>query len=410
MTSARPSFIPSNPDQVYRKNWQDLFDWLGRDRCRERKANAVMGTAKPLCERAARVEQHARGMNKFKEIVSTFAPHFEIAPMPKQATVDFLFRPKRPELSSSSPTDLFAALHVRTSKSLSKPRFHVLFSQLEGVHQTKCAAITLDFVHDRLYLFPGGTINTKSLHVSVPERASIGPSKYDSFLITDMNAVGSFLEEEYRRGELHGVQDWYRRSVSARRDQTNQEMFGQLSANLYDPCGVSLRFPRDFVVDFNSVLEGGGPSMNVVHRSAYKRDYVNKSCDRHEITMNKIVDSVQVPFDRNDDVDIVIVGVRNSEGKTSGCFLFPKSELVERKYFSVDHRTGGLTKMALYPGWAKRATSSDTGKFWRTIAKIQDWQSDFFVDFSHPDLLAAARHKFQKLYRRVVQEKQDLIS
>lgn len=196
-----------------------------------------------------------------------------------------------------------------------------------------------------------------------------------------------------------GIDKWHQEAMPGRRDKYLQDTVDRLGAKLYGPSGLHLSYRRDIAVHFNAVIDG---DLNVLHRTAYRRLYAD-GVDRYECATSKGLNGVATPFDNADDVDLLIVGIRNFEGEVTGCFILPKSELVQRRYFSA-RGTDGLMTISLYPPWTDLA-SVDAGKRWRMVAETQTWQADFFVDLSKGHALVEERQKFLRLVQRARNDK-----
>ena len=392
MRAVRPTFIPSNPDQVYKTEFKGIFDWLDRDRCRSRKVDAsVICAAKPLQDRAFRMQQHMQGMQSFLDTAAAFAPDFEFLTMPKGANVDYIFRPR------TTDADLWAGIHVRTGRSKTRNRRRMLFSRLENIAASGHAAALMDIAFRRLFLFPGGTIRVSGISVSLPGLCASGI--YDKHLVKVMTDVNPFLDSEYQRGQLHSFEAWRSQVAVSDRDAILQKNIVQFQRRLYDPLGFDLVYARRETVVFNAILDG---DLNVLHRCAYKRTYTT-TYDRFEVTSTKNVNGTQIPLDLKDEIDLLILGVRNDDQETIGCFVFPQSEMVARDFFSTSGR-GGLTSFALYPPWAE-AASSPPGQHWRVVAGTRDWQADFFIDLSRVEILDEQRKIFCKIVQRARADK-----
>ncbi|WP_432073461.1 MepB family protein [Streptomyces wuyuanensis] len=74
------------------------------------------------------------------------------------------------------------------------------------------------------------------------------------------------------------------------------------------------------------------------------------------------------PFDSEDDVDLLVVGVR--EGLSLGQFVFPRDVLCERGVFARDG-SGGKRAFRVYPPWVTTAS--------RQAGSSQRWQTDHFL-------------------------------
>lgn len=80
------------------------------------------------------------------------------------------------------------------------------------------------------------------------------------------------------------------------------------------------------------------------------------------------------PFDENDPIDFVIVGVRSD--KQIGQFIFPKKILCEKNIFSNNNR-GGKRAMRVYAPW-------DDANSKQALC-TKRWQTKYFFDFDAPD-------------------------
>ena len=77
------------------------------------------------------------------------------------------------------------------------------------------------------------------------------------------------------------------------------------------------------------------------------------------------------PFHTNDDFDFFVVTTLN--GKHSGQFIFPKSELFTRGIISGENALG-KRGIRVYPPWDLTVN--------KTAKKTQDWQLTYFVNFN----------------------------
>ncbi|MBC7450098.1 MAG: MepB family protein [Cytophagales bacterium] len=75
------------------------------------------------------------------------------------------------------------------------------------------------------------------------------------------------------------------------------------------------------------------------------------------------------PFDSSDDIDLVIISVRDNNH--CGQFILPKSVLVEKGIFSGNGREGKRA-FRVYPSWDEANS--------KQAQKTKEWQSVFFLE------------------------------
>lgn len=105
----------------------------------------------------------------------------------------------------------------------------------------------------------------------------------------------------------------------------------------------------------------------------------------------RIGDSVILPHDLTDPVDLFIVSVRNAE--RFGQFVFPKAVLYEKGVVSKEGK-GGKRAMRIYPPWD--ITDSPQAK------KSQAWQLTYFLEIHENGSVDIERMK--KLFLRMNNE------
>lgn len=92
------------------------------------------------------------------------------------------------------------------------------------------------------------------------------------------------------------------------------------------------------------------------------------------------------PFDSSDDLDLVIVSVRNDVH--SGQFIFPKSVLVKKGVIST-HIKEGKRAIRVYPPW--------DGAINKQAQKSQEWQLKYFVRVGEPVDLEKVKSLFKMI-------------
>ena len=93
---------------------------------------------------------------------------------------------------------------------------------------------------------------------------------------------------------------------------------------------------------------------------------------------------ITAPFDDNDNFDFIIINCEH--GDLAGQFIFPKSVLLDKKIISGS-KSSGKRGIRVYPVWDKTLNNQ--------AQKTQQWQLDYFVDFS--DEAEATLSLFKKL-------------
>jgi hypothetical protein len=91
-------------------------------------------------------------------------------------------------------------------------------------------------------------------------------------------------------------------------------------------------------------------------------------------------DGLTIPFDKADDIDIVII--TSSRGDDLGQFIFPKTVLVEKGIFSQNGK-GGKRGIRVYPPWDKTHS--------KQAASTQRWQQEYFIAIQGGDSTDPAR-------------------
>jgi len=87
----------------------------------------------------------------------------------------------------------------------------------------------------------------------------------------------------------------------------------------------------------------------------------------------RINNSPIMPFDVNDPIDLVIIGVhQGGQHNRWGQFVFPKSILLEKKIFSHNNQ-GGKRAIRVYPPWDQAEN--------RQAQATQHWQLVYFFEF-----------------------------
>ena len=81
----------------------------------------------------------------------------------------------------------------------------------------------------------------------------------------------------------------------------------------------------------------------------------------------RIGDSVIIPYDSAESIDLCIISVRKAE--RLGQFIFPKEILVDKGYMSKDKK-GGKRAMRVYPPWDNPES--------KQAEKSQKWQLQYF--------------------------------
>jgi len=93
---------------------------------------------------------------------------------------------------------------------------------------------------------------------------------------------------------------------------------------------------------------------------------------------------ITAPFDIGDNFDFIIINCEY--GDLAGQFIFPKSVLLDKKIISGS-KSSGKRGIRVYPVWDKTLNNQ--------AQKTQQWQLDYFVDFS--DEAEATLSLFKKL-------------
>ena len=88
------------------------------------------------------------------------------------------------------------------------------------------------------------------------------------------------------------------------------------------------------------------------------------------------------PFDASDDIDMVIISVRDKEN--FGQFIFPKSILIEKRILTSKNKEGKRA-IRVYPPWNK--TDS------KQAQKTQQWQLNYFLEISDIESIDSVRMK-----------------
>ena len=392
----RPTNVPSNPDVVYRGLYKGIFDWLGKNSSRRRQVTIEMvkkHASRPREEWCSQFAQHDRTLQAFLRLASRYAPTFDFVPTPKHATVDLLFRPNDDIALSTADNenDTYAALHIRSSTHKDKRTRRVVFTRMACARTSGCAIIAHDLLHDNLYVLPPGSVTSGGIYVS----ASGASGKYDRFRVEDPLDLQSELSRIFDASPLLCKEDWWRTCLIHPRDRVLNNIVGQLTALLYDPCGAGFAYLHENASVHNATFSGG---INVLHRMCYRRKYKLMN-ERYECTLTKMLGGLQVPFDVSDDVDLVVLGVEGDERKLRGCYFFPQDVLVAQSVFSVGHE-GGLTAVSLYPPFAIPSIRISEGRRDR-IRVMQQWQAEFYVDLTDSCVFEDSRRKFLEILNRV---------
>lgn len=86
------------------------------------------------------------------------------------------------------------------------------------------------------------------------------------------------------------------------------------------------------------------------------------------------------PFNIEDPFDFYIIACE--KGKKSGFFFFPKNILSQKQILTTAFKEG-KRGFRIYPNWDFPEN--------KQAIKTQDWQKDFFIDFSEDDFLVKLR-------------------
>jgi len=89
------------------------------------------------------------------------------------------------------------------------------------------------------------------------------------------------------------------------------------------------------------------------------------------VTIWKRMNSKSVPYDLNDNIDLLVVNFLNH--KRVGQFIFNKSLLVNKKIFSKNN-IGGKRAMRIYSPWDKLYS--------KQAIQNQNWQIKYFIEIS----------------------------
>ena len=91
---------------------------------------------------------------------------------------------------------------------------------------------------------------------------------------------------------------------------------------------------------------------------------------------------ITAPFDFRDDFEFFIIATRTPTN--FGIFIFPKSVLHAHQIFS-DQTRDGKRGIRVYPIWAETSN--------KQAQKTQEWQAQYFLDFSNPEQIDLNRAK-----------------
>ena len=383
----RPLNVPSNPDVVYRHEFNGMLDWLGKEQ-RQRSSTALakrVADETPREVRCSKFAKQEQGINTLLQLAEKHAPAFEFLFQPKHAAVDVIFRPR----CSSGTSDDYAALHVRVSAYVFKRDGRITFHKLDRAQATGCAVFGIDLLNDNFYFFPSENITSSAAYVS----PSGLRGKWDRYRLNTFDDLRALLTRAFETGPRQTVAEWRGNSLRLARDRALQEMIQKLDDLLYKPCGADLSYPGGLFAAHNSVLFG---KIKSIHRRAYQRNY-GLSTGRYECNSTKLMGTAQVPYDVSDGVDLFVYGITGSDQRLVGCFVVPMDVLVSRSYVSVGHE-GGLTAISFYPPFSEiRRRDDGRGKYGQIA---QAWQAEFYVDLSNSDHLRESQQKFLQILCR----------
>lgn len=90
-------------------------------------------------------------------------------------------------------------------------------------------------------------------------------------------------------------------------------------------------------------------------------------------------EAITKPFDIADDFDFIMIASKKDE--QTGIFIFPKQALAKQGIISINNKNG-KRGIRVYPTW-------DIAENKQAI-KTQQWQCNFFIDFSSQNIAATA--------------------
>ena len=398
----RPSFIPFNPHQFYKGEFNGYHDWFGSITPGQRREQelGIRATDSSIRNGIEKIVSHTDGVAKIVDLARTHAPQFEFVLMPKHCTVDILFRPRGAKIGKE---ETWSGLHIRTSQCVlrrSRAGSRVTFQHIARAKHTGCWTICLDLINDVFHFLPAAIFETTDTTAAIA--AEGGRGKYDNFRIR-VEELGAHLEGAYEEGPQRCFDGWMEASFFAQKDRISQTALRQLRRYLFNPCQTEMSFCRADSV-FNVKISG----LNTVHRVATKR----AQTERLEASLTHNLFGMPVPFDATHNIDLVIFSLRGeSKEDVVGCFVFPKSVLVEHGYFSVDRR-GGCNSITLYPppsffysscsdpNLALAGAAADRSTRVSRQRRDWRWQLDYFIDFGDGEeclRLSQSREKFRTI-------------
>ena len=401
----RPSFIPFNPHQVYKSEFNGYYDWFGTLSPGQRREHELGIRATDSSTRAGidKIGVHIDGVDKIIELARLYAPQFEFLLMPRHSTVGVLFRPRAAEIDKEKT---WAGLHIRTSQSVLQRNQvvkRVNFAHVARAKNTGCWTVCLDRVHDVLHFLPA-VIFDSSITLAHGSHVAIAPEggrgKYDGYQIR-AEEFSAHFGRAYEEGPRRYFDEWIEVSFLGQKNQISQTALRQLRVDLADPSHIGMSFCRS-----NSICNVELDGLNTIHRVATR----HARTGRYDVALTHNFFGVPVPFDSSDNIDLIVFSLLDeAKDNVVGYFVFPKSVLVERGYFSVD-RKGGLTGMPLCPSSSACSSYSDPAlapsETESTESSIRvsrhrrnwRWQLDYFIDFAgDEDMLEQRREKFRAI-------------
>ena len=343
----RPPFIPSNPDQIYRDvGWTSYPDWLGHPR---RAPKAVVPRDEKKTADSANSE---RAKVEFVDFVAQARPDIEIKKIPRGFSASHRFRilESIPESGEATKSDQWVLIQIRwTTANASR----------SGCFQVK--------------------------HTAEPDTGVI--------VLSECGVVAGRRREllsDYRRSHFHEVatvlstfDEWwsscqrlseaeFMKELRAAPSFSNRSLFGsgtvsELRRMYFDPLGLSVRPPGDLFESRVNVILGGRFRILIRNASTEARTKAY-----YYVTLTT---RGRVPTE-TDGIDFVLAtGFEIKEGlypaSSRPFFLFPRSFLAQKGYFTTKERAGKHS-LYLYPPWKKET---------RKIAAVRKAeQAPFFVD------------------------------
>ncbi len=139
---------------------------------------------------------------------------------------------------------------------------------------------------------------------------------------------------------------------------------------LYKPCGLQL---TDFKVEEESIeYEACRFKLNELSIT-YRAAKITPTKIGQFVTIWKRNDQgITEPFHSSDDIDAIIISVRN--GENFGQFIFPKTVLVDKGIISTNEKEG-KRGIRVYAPWDKTIN--------KQAITTQSWQTNYFVSIKN---------------------------